>query len=458
MPANEPAGSAVPGVAPGAGYVRHDTIAAHDRLSGAPAASEMATPAQSPDRRNRGSMLVAELWSVVRGDRYMIDAYPPVWRDPTERRADAEVTREDRDREVAAGLRPALAREAGSVVVGIESPVLLGLRPAGSQPIRVPPGRRGAGRLAVLRGLGRRRRALIIVGGSLAAAAVLGFVLAGRRHEFAAALSGASTWVLAVTVLLQIVALLARSEAWHLSIGAAGGTVGRRVLYRASSLTVLGSVLQGQVGVAARIAALRRSSPAVSPQVPTLIAAEFPILAVEAALAALTSFTLVGPLGLAWWLPIVALAVIASASAGLRHLALRKGRELWKGLALIRSLRGASRMVGFVLVAVLAQIFRNWLLLHAVGVNASFFDAIAVLIAMVTLGQLPIGPSVGAGAAVLILGSDGVAMAAAAGVLLTVTGTIGGLLFAGWAGADTLWSHGRRAALRRARRQAPQLS
>ena len=45
-----------------------------------------------------------------------------------------------------------------------------------------------------------------------------------------------------------------------------------------------------------------------------------------------------------------------------------------------------------------------------------------------TLGQLPVGPSVGAAAAVLILGSDGVAAAAAAGVLMTVTGTVGGLL------------------------------
>ena len=89
------------------------------------------------------------------------------------------------------------------------------------------------------------------------------------------------------------------------------------------------------------------------------------------------------------------------------------------------------------LVAVFAQIFRNWMLLHAVGVDASFFDAIAVLIAVVTLGQLPVrAPSVGAAAAVLILGSDGVAAAAAAGVLMTVTGTLGGLCFAAWAGAD----------------------
>jgi uncharacterized membrane protein YbhN (UPF0104 family) len=333
---------------------------------------------------------------------------------------------------------------------------------ADSEPIDPAPRPRSTSRLrrtaAGLREFGRRRRTLIMVVGSLATAAALLFLLSGRRQEFETALSAVTAWVFAVTVLLQIVALLARSEAWHLCIEAAGGTVERRVLYRASSMQVLGGVLNGQVGVAARIAALRRSSPTVSPQVPTLIAAEFPILAVEATLAALTSFTLVEPLGLPWWLPIIGLVVIGAASAGLRHLALRKGRELWKGLAILRSLGGGSRVVGLVLVAVFAQIFRNWLLLHAVGVDASFFDAIAVLIAVVTLAQLPVGPSVGAAAAVLILGHDGVAAAAAAGVLMTVTGTIGGLCFVGWAGADRLGVAIRRAALRRrGRARAPRL-
>jgi uncharacterized membrane protein YbhN (UPF0104 family) len=317
-----------------------------------------------------------------------------------------------------------------------------------------PGGRRRLAALSArVRVFGRRHRVLITVVGSLATAAVLAMVLAGRRHQFTTAISNAALWVLGVTVLLQIVALLSRSEAWHLSIEAAGGTVERRVLYRASSMQVLGSVVNGQLGVAARIAALRHSSPMVSPQVPTLIAAEFPILAVEATLAALTSFTLVAPLGLPWWLPIIGLAVIGTASAGLRQLALLKGRELWRGLAVLRDLSGGGRVIGLVLVAVFAQIFRNWMLLHAVGVDASFFDAIAVLIAVVTLGQLPVGPSVGAAAAVLILGSDGVAAAAAAGVLMTATGTVGGLCFAGWAGADRLRS-GSATALREARARA----
>jgi uncharacterized membrane protein YbhN (UPF0104 family) len=309
---------------------------------------------------------------------------------------------------------------------------------------RLPQARTPARPVRRLIAFGRRRRTALTVVGSLVTAAILVLLLAGRRDEFTEALSSAAAWVIAVTTLLQIVALVARSEAWHITIEAAGGAVDRRILYRASSMQVLGGVINGHLGVAARIAALRRASPDDSPQVPTLIAAEFPILAVEATLAALASFTLVGPLGLPWWLPIVILAVIGLASAGLRRLALEKGRELWRGLAVLRSLSGGGRVVGFVLVAVFAQIFRNWLLLRAVGVDASIFDATAVLIALVTLAQLPVGPSVGAGAAVLILGSHGVAAAAAAGVLLTATGTLGGLLFAAWAGADGLWSAARR--------------
>jgi uncharacterized membrane protein YbhN (UPF0104 family) len=301
------------------------------------------------------------------------------------------------------------------------------------------------------RRFGRRHRGPITVVVSLATAAALVVLLAGRREEFSMALKAASAGVLAITVVLQIVALVSRSEAWHLSIAAAGGTVARRILYRASSMQVLGSVINGNLGVAARIAALRRSSPDVSPQVPTLIASEFPILAVEAMLAALASFTLVGPLGLPWWAPIIGLAVVGGASAGMRHLAARKGRELWKGLAVVRSLNGGTRVIVFVLVAVFAQIGRNWLLLGAVGVEASVLDATAVLIAVVTLGQLPVGPSVGAAAAVLILGRHGVAAAAAAGVLMTVTGTVGGLCFAAWAGADHAWSAARRATIERAR-------
>lgn len=302
-----------------------------------------------------------------------------------------------------------------------------------------------------VRAFGARHRLALTLLASLTSTAVLGLLLYGRRDQFATALSSVALWVLGVTIAIHVLGLLSRSEAWHRTIEAAGGSVPRRVLYRASSMQVLGSIASPYLGAATRITALRRSSPEISPQVPTLIAAEFPIFAVEATLAALTSFTLIGPLGLPWWLPLLCIGAFGLFSAGMRQLALGKGRALWRGLAVVRSGRGGVALVGFVLIAVFAQIARNWILLHAVGVDASFLDAIAVLIAVVTLGQLPIGPTSGAAAAVLILGRDGVAEAAAAGVLLTVTGTIGGLCFAAWASGDGLWARLRGARSVRAR-------
>jgi len=285
----------------------------------------------------------------------------------------------------------------------------------------------------------RRHRVLTALAGGLAVTGVLAYLIADRRDEFAAALTAAPVWILVVATVLQLLALVTRTEAWRICVAAAGGTVGRRCLFRAASTGYVGSQLNSQIGTAVRIGALRRTGGDDCPRVPALIAAEVPILAIEAVLAALTSFTLVGPLGLPWWVPLVLFAVALLLAAGLRRVAARWREGFWSGLAVLRSLRGRNRVLAFILVAVLAQIARNWLMLHAVGVHITLFDATAVLIAMVTLSQLPIGPSVGAAAVVLILGANGAALTAAAGVLLTATGTAGALAFATWAGLDRLW-------------------
>jgi len=286
----------------------------------------------------------------------------------------------------------------------------------------------------------RAHRTALTVAVSVAASAALGFALISRWDELKTGVTGAPVAIAAAAVALQVLALVSRSEAWHQCVRAGGGTVGRRKLFQASSMGFVGGLLHTQLGTAARIATLRRSAPEASPRVPALIGAELPIMIVEASLAALTSFTLVGPLGLPWWTPLVAFAAVACVTVALRSVAAAGVRWLRSGLAVMRTLDGRTRLVGFVLIAVVAQILRNWLLLHAVGIDASLFDAIAVLIAVVTLGQLPFGLSVGAAASVLILGPHGVTAAAAAGVLLTATGTVGGLSFAAWGALDMLLS------------------
>ena len=272
----------------------------------------------------------------------------------------------------------------------------------------------------------------------VAALAGLVVVVSGRREVFAHAIDSAPLWLLATAVALQLVALLSRSEAWHRCVEAAGSTVPRRGVFRASGIGGLGSIVNGQLGLAARIATLRRSAPSQCPRVGALLAAEVPILSVEISLAALTSFTLLGPLGLPWWSAVLCVALTVGAVTALTVVSRRRTTGLWSGLAVLRHLDGRCRIVGLVLIAVVAQIARNWLALRAIGVDASVFDAIAVLIALVTLSQLPLGPSVGAVAVVVILGSNGVALSAAAGVLLSATGLAGTLFFGGWALADRL--------------------
>jgi hypothetical protein len=60
----EPPGSPVPGIVPEPVRVHHDAEA---------------TPTTARHQRNPAAMVLARLLSVIRGDKYMVGAYPPDW-------------------------------------------------------------------------------------------------------------------------------------------------------------------------------------------------------------------------------------------------------------------------------------------------------------------------------------------------------------------------------------------
>ena len=78
---------------------------------------------------------------------------------------------------------------------------------------------------------------------------------------FVDALGAASVGVLAGATLMQVIWLIARSEAWYVCVDAAGGDCGRRPLYRAAAVGYLGNLLNPNFGLAVRIAELRRTVP-----------------------------------------------------------------------------------------------------------------------------------------------------------------------------------------------------
>jgi uncharacterized membrane protein YbhN (UPF0104 family) len=272
----------------------------------------------------------------------------------------------------------------------------------------------------------------LIVGGAL----VVG--LWSKRDDFVSALSDAPAWALLGAIALQGVWLVARSEAWHVCVTAAGGSVERRRLYRAAAIGYLGNLFNSSFGLGVRIAALRRSAPVETPGVGVLITAEMPIVIVEMALAAICSFTLVAPLGAPWWVPVVCAAVATVAIVVATRIARDRHHGFWAGLAVMRGLGSRNTIIGLVVFSVSAQVARNWIVFHGLGIDISVFDSMALLIAAAAFGLLPVGPTLGVATSVVILGANGVAVAAAAGALLTATGAVGALTFAGWAGLDRL--------------------
>jgi uncharacterized membrane protein YbhN (UPF0104 family) len=292
--------------------------------------------------------------------------------------------------------------------------------------------------LARVRAWISRHPVAVTVGSTIIVTTALAVGLWSKRDDFVSSLGSAPAWALASAILLQCVWLVARSEAWHVCVGAAGGDVERRRLYRAAAVGYLGNLFNASFGLGVRIAALRRSAPAQSPGVGVLIAAELPILVIEMALAAICSFTLVAPLDAPWWVPVLCLTVAIVAIVAATRVARNRHDGFWAGLAVMRGLASRNTIIGLVVFAVLAQVARNWIVFHGLGIDISVFDSMALLIAAAAFGLLPVGPTLGVATSVVILGSNGVAVAAAAGALLTATGAVGAVLFAGWAGLDRL--------------------
>lgn len=285
----------------------------------------------------------------------------------------------------------------------------------------------------------RRHPVAVTVIGTLVVATALVVGLWNKREAFGEAFSSASAATLCAAIGTQVIWLLARSEAWHVCVEAAGGRVDRRRLYRAAALGYVGNLFNSSVGFGMRIAALRRSAPDHSPTARVLIAAELPIVVIEIGLAAVLSFTLVAPLGMPWWAAVLIVVGTTGAIAGMSRFVRHRRDGFWQGLEVLRGLQSRNVIIGLVMFATGAQVVRNLIVLRGLGVDISVADAVALLIAAAAVGLLPVGPTLGAATAVLILGSNGVAVVAAAGALLTATGAVGTLLFAGWALLDRLF-------------------
>jgi hypothetical protein len=107
----ERTGSPVPEVIAEPVSAHDDTAAVHQRLGATQAASRTTQPASSPGPRNPASIVLARLLSVIRGDKYMANAYEPAWSALMAGRAAATVVRPNNNGEAAARVQSAAASQ-----------------------------------------------------------------------------------------------------------------------------------------------------------------------------------------------------------------------------------------------------------------------------------------------------------------------------------------------------------
>jgi hypothetical protein len=254
--------------------------------------------------------------------------------------------------------------------------------------------------------------------------------------------------LLLAAVGLQLLIGVARLEAWRLCLQAAGAPLPRRLIYAAGAVALPVGVINCQLAAAARIAILRRLAPNQAPGVATLAAAEIPVWAGEALVGLVPLSLAFKALGMPVWVPLGAIA-IGFCCWQLAPRVQRRFAEhkLLAGMRILGDSDRRARLIGWLAVITGAQIARIWLLLTAAGIAASPYQASAVLVGQGALSQLPLGPTSTSGVSMIVFGDQGVHNAAAAGIGLTATDFLGGLLFLGLVAA-VLSSRRLRASLR----------
>jgi hypothetical protein len=254
-----------------------------------------------------------------------------------------------------------------------------------------------------------RTVAILGVGVLLAACVV-------RRDDLLAAIGAVPPATLAGLAALHLLGLVARSEAWRLSLAAIGGAPpSRRVVHTANAGAFVVGSLEAHATMPARIALLRRLAPHDAPHPGHVAVADLPIFLIEVAVAAV----LLGMAG-EWWAPPAAVGALVVAR-------LAAGRKATRGLAVLADVRRRAALTGLVTFIVCCGLLRIWVALSVVHLSASPAE-IAVAFAMLgAFGLLPLGPSAPPGA--LLVVSGGAALAA--GLVLSATSITGVLLYAG---------------------------
>ncbi len=292
-----------------------------------------------------------------------------------------------------------------------------------------------------------RLRLVVSIAGPLLVLGVLVYLLVSHGTEIAQAARRASFGELAGVTLLGLLTLVARTEAVVACLNAMGTRPPRSDIHSANSLTFLAALINHYVSSIVRGALMRRLDRQRAPTIPQMVMVDTSTTLIEGLVVGLLIVISASALKLAWWIPaLIVLACIAGVTIALAARSRFSHRPLLRGLDVLVHSRQRVIVAALMVIVIVTQVARTFIVLSAVGLNPSLLQAVATFVAAGVLSSLFAGPGAGtAGGPLIVFGHSSLAASAAAGLELSITSLLAGVLYAMVGGPAYLWR------LRRAR-------
>jgi hypothetical protein len=287
----------------------------------------------------------------------------------------------------------------------------------------------------------RRLRLIISVCGPLVVVGLLVYLLASHGHQIERAVRRSSPGELAAVTGLALLTLVARTEAVVACLNAMGARPRRRDIHAANSLTFLAALINHYASSIVRAALLRRIDRERSPTIPQMIMVDTSTTLIEGLVVAILIVVSAGALKLQWWIPVL---VILAGIAGVAVALLARRRfahlALFRGLDVLAHSRQRTVVAGLMVIVIATQVTRTLIVLRSVGLHPSLLQAVATFVAAGVLSSLFAGPGAGtAGGPLVVFGYNSLGASAAAGLELSATTLIAGLVYAIAGGPVFLW-------------------
>jgi hypothetical protein len=280
--------------------------------------------------------------------------------------------------------------------------------------------------------LKRRIRLVVSIVGPLVILGLLVYLIASKGSQIEQAADRTSAGDLVLVTALALLTLLARTEAVVACLDAMGARPSRIDINAANSLTFLAALINHYLSGIVRAALLQRLDRERSPTILQMVMVDTSTTLIEALVVAVLIVISASVLNLAWWIPVlILLAGVAGVALALELRRRFSHLSVFRGLDVLAHARERTVVGGLMVLVIAAQVIRTLIVLQSVGLKPSLLQAVATFVAAGVLSSLFAGPGAGtAGGPLLVFGHNHLAASAAAGLELSITTLVAGIIYA----------------------------